>query len=139
MNWGKKLVLGMALFMSFIIFLSTKMILSNNDELIDKNYYEDGLNYDKEYNAHKQALKDSVIPEFDVNATGLSINFPTKVSYNISSKFLANAGKDRNYKGIADKTILIPSSEMDKGEWVLNLRYSATGKEYQIKKEIIMP
>ncbi|WP_207420978.1 FixH family protein [Desertivirga brevis] len=140
MNWGKKLIFVMVLFMSFIVFLSARMILSDNDDLIEKNYYEDGLNYDKEYNAHKRALKDSVIPELDIRTDGIHVSFPCEVEYKINSKCMANAGKDRLYKGTTSgKALLIPAADLKQGEWILNFQYSAAGKDYQIKKEIIMP
>ncbi|WP_207534255.1 FixH family protein [Desertivirga arenae] len=140
MNWGKKIVFVMFLFMSFIVFLSARMVLSDNDELIDKNYYEEGLNYDKEYNAHKAALKDSVIPELDIQTDGIHVSFPCDVEYKINSKCLANAGRDHIYKGsTVNKALLIPSAQLRKGEWVLNFEYTAAGKVYQVKKEIIMP
>lgn len=114
--------------------------MSDNDDLIDKNYYEDGLNYDKEYNAHTLALKDSVIPDLDIRSDGIHVIFPCEVEYKISSKYLADAGKDRVYKGSTiNKALLIPVTDLKKGEWLLNFRYSAAGKDYQIKKEIILP
>lgn len=47
MNWGTKLIIGMALFMAFIIGLAVFMLNSNADPLVDKDYYEKGLKYDE--------------------------------------------------------------------------------------------
>lgn len=141
MNWGKKLILALIAFMSFIAFLSARMILSNNDDLITKDYYEDGINYDKEYNARKAALKDSIVPDFVLNEQALMISFPCVVSYDLKMKCLANASNDKNYQGIttSTRTILIQKDELEKGEWQLQIDYSVKGKKYFIKKAIVIP
>ena len=48
MNWGKGLVIGLGLFMSFIVFLVV-MMLNTPEDSFDKNYYEKGLAYDLDY------------------------------------------------------------------------------------------
>lgn len=141
MNWGNKLFLALALFMSFILFLSTKMILSNNDELIDKEYYEKGLSYDTEYDAERLALKDSVMPAIDVTAEALTIKFKTPVSFDLDCKYLANASKDRSYNGQTgqNKTISIPLNKLSKGTWQLTLNFAVQSKKYSVKRQIVVP
>jgi hypothetical protein len=141
MNWGKKLIMALIAFMSFIAFLSARMIMSNNDDLITKDYYEDGLNYDQEYNARRQAIKDSIIPDFVLNDEALLVSFPCKVSYKLKTKCLANSSKDNHYEGTttSTRTILIPKNELDIGEWQLQLQYAVAEKKYFIKKSILVP
>lgn len=138
MNWGKKLVMALIAFMSFIVFLSSKMIMSNNDDLIAKNYYEDGLNYDQEYNDKKAAIVDSLVPDFIINEKAVLISFPCKVAYQLTSKCLANAEQDKVFNGTTNSsnTIVIPSEQLHKGEWQFNLKYSANNKDYFVKKSI---
>ncbi|WP_256004617.1 MULTISPECIES: FixH family protein [Pedobacter] len=59
MNWGSKIIIGMALFMSFIILLGIMMVRSTPDPLVDEDYYEKGLNYDQELRV-KQHRLDSI-------------------------------------------------------------------------------
>lgn len=60
MNWGTKLIIGMASFMAFIIVLGTLMITSKSDPLVDEDYYEKGLNYDTEIKRLEKVKQDSV-------------------------------------------------------------------------------
>ena len=58
MNWGTKLVIGMGLFMAFIITLVVFMMRSGSDDLVDKDYYQKGIEYDKEYTRKNQVQQD---------------------------------------------------------------------------------
>lgn len=66
MNWGTKIVIGMASFMAFIIVLATLMIRSNPDPLVDEDYYEKGLNYDQEIKRMEKVKQDSVALSQDI-------------------------------------------------------------------------
>lgn len=60
MNWGTKLIMGMLSFMSFIIVLAVLMFNSKPDPLVDEDYYEKGLNYDKEIKRLEKSQRDSI-------------------------------------------------------------------------------
>ncbi|RZM29342.1 MAG: hypothetical protein EOO88_05320 [Pedobacter sp.] len=60
MNWGTKIIIGMAVFMAFILVLGIFMIRSNPDPLVDEDYYEKGLNYDQELKRMEEIKKDSI-------------------------------------------------------------------------------
>jgi len=66
MNWGTKLVIGMLSFMSFIVVLAVLMFNSNADPLVDEDYYEKGLNYDREMKRMEKAKKDSIASSQEV-------------------------------------------------------------------------
>ncbi len=75
MNWGTKLVIAMALFMTFIIALSTKMILSDKDDLVDKDYYEKGLNYDLDYQRKQNMENDKAEPKIELGLESMKVVF----------------------------------------------------------------
>ena len=83
MNWGTKLLIGMGLFMAFIITLAVLMIKSGSDDLVDKDYYQKGIEYDKDYERKSQMQKDQAEPEISI---GESIRIIFK---NVISKFLS--------------------------------------------------
>ena len=142
MNWGTKLVIGMALFMGFIIFLATRMVISGNDDaLIDKNYYEKGLAYNGDYNKKKQAMQDSIIPEIDITPLGLALSFPVPVSYKLSLKRLDNDSMDLIFEGHTDeeRCIEIPAEQLAKGTWFLSIEYAKDVQHYLFEKQIVMP
>ncbi len=63
MNWGTKLIIGTALLMSFIITLAVLMIRNDSDDFIDANYYEKGIEYDKDYERKNQLIEDKAEPK----------------------------------------------------------------------------
>src|SRR5690606_31910354 len=62
MNWGMKIVVGMATFMLFIIGAGVYMISKDSDSLLDEDYYEKGLAYDDVYERKQNLLDDGAKP-----------------------------------------------------------------------------
>ena len=131
----------MGLFMAFIICMGTAMVMSNNDDLIEKDYYEKGLNYDKEYNEQTKAIKDSVIPDIEVNGNGLTISFPYPAHYTLVCKRLADASMDKIFEGTTDedRVFEIPAGDIERGTWRLELTFYIDGEEYKTGQNIVMP
>lgn len=141
MNWGTKLIIALALFMAFIITLGVKMIFSNDDALIEKDYYEQGLNYDKKYEAKQLALTDSVVPSVDVNEFGLTISFNQPADCTLNFKRLSDAKMDTTFERRTDEdfSIQVLEGELESGPWRLALNYIIDEKTYLYETEIIMP
>jgi len=141
MNWGTKLIIALALFMAFIITLSVKMIFSSEDALIEKDYYEQGLNYNQKYDARQLAITDSVVPEINVNEDGLTIHFIRPAVCRLNLKRLANSRMDtiitRNTN--EDFQVQIMKNELASGPWMLAIDYIIDNKNYLFEQEIIMP
>jgi hypothetical protein len=142
MNWGYKIIIGGALFMLFIIGMSVVMIMrSGNDELIDKDYYQKGLDFDADYNKQQEAAQDAEAPLIEVNKAGVKILFRTASSYTLECKRPSNAALDKLFKGQAtdQQELNVPRSELAPGPWYLILAYQKNGKSYLIKREIMLP
>ena len=141
MNWGTKLVIGMAIFMAFILSLSYKMIFSNSDALIEKDYYEQGLNYNEKYDAKQRAVADSVIPEVNMDQTGVTFSFRLPTDCKFHFKRLSDSKMDKVIERSTDQDlkIAVSNSELKKGPWRLSAYYAMNGKNYAFEKEIIMP
>lgn len=134
-------MIGMALFMSFIVILVIKMVFSTPDALIDNNYYEKGQTYNKEYNAKQKAVKDSVVPEIEINESGLDFIFNKPAKYKLICKRSSDAKMDFELDGSSDPDLRlhIPKSKLEKGSWHLRLEYSIAGKDYLVIKDTVMP
>ena len=140
MNWGTKLTIALISFMSFIVFMGLRMVLSNEDALIDKDYYERGLNYDQEYNESKQALNDSILPEVIIKEAGLNISLPVTVKYKLTCQKLSDAKKDRIYTDHTEsRNIYINAGELEKGTWLFTIEYHTRQKSYLVKRQIVLP
>ena len=141
MNWGKKLVITLVLFMVFILSMAVVMFMRHdNDALIDKDYYEKGQLFDKDYNAKKAAVDDGINPTL-ITTNGLIITFPVSVKYELTCKRLSDYRMDRNFKGqtTEDRSIKIPPGELKSGPWLIRIQYSAENKNYLFEGEIVMP
>ena len=139
MNWGTKSVIGMAVFMGFILILATRMIISSGDDaLIDNNYYEKGLAYTGDYNKKQNAFQDSVIPEIDITPLGLTISFPIPVHYKLTLKRPNNSKMDLVFEGYTDeeRCVEVPAEQLAKGTWFLKIEYTKDEEHYLFEKEI---
>ena len=142
MNWGTKIVIGMVLFMAFIIAMATKMVISGgDDDLVEKDYYEKGLDYDKQYNLQQNAVTDSVIPDFSASQDGFIISFSEPATYRLVCKRPSDSSFDRVIAGEthADMQLMISRNELKSGPWNLHLEYTIKRKHYLVEREITMP
>ena len=141
MNWGTKLTIGMALFMGFIIVLVILMIKPHQaDSLIDSDYYEKGQTYDIDYNARRDAIKDSMLPSIKPGENNLMIGFPNPVSYKISFRRLSDSRLDKFYKSNkAMKEVIIPAEDLPSGSWLLRIEYKGDNRNYLYQEKILMP
>jgi len=139
MNWGKKLVIGMALFISFIVTLGILMIRSDSDDLVDTDYYEKGIGYDKDYKRKIQVKQDLAEPDILVE-DHLKIIFRSPASGSI--RFIHPSDKDMdrtlNIDSGAGNQVELPLAEMAKGHWKVLLEWESGGKAYLYEKEIMI-
>lgn len=140
MNWGTKLVLGMALFMSFIVGMVVYMFKHHgNDALVEEDYYEKGINYDKEYDAKSNTLNDDATPEVKLSQSKLIIQLKDAGDYELTLMRPSAKEKDikSNGKTIGIKNlIIIETGSLDKGLWSLKLQWRSNSKDYMFTKDI---
>ncbi|RZK73276.1 MAG: nitrogen fixation protein FixH [Pedobacter sp.] len=140
MNWGTKLVLGMAAFMSFIIGMVIYMFKQHgNDALVEEDYYEKGINYDKEYDAKSNALNDDATPEIKQSQSQLIIQLKDAADYKLTLMRPSAKEKDIKSSGktIGDQNlIIIEAVNLDKGLWSLKLEWRSNGKDYMYTKDV---
>ena len=141
MNWGTKLIIGMAVFMAFIVGMGTKMILSDTDSLVEKDYYEKGLSYSNEYDRQVNAAKDGVIPSIEADSDGLSVAFIAPAEFEIECKNTSDSKLDRVFKGSTDEdnTVTFGRDELPEGRWRVKINFASNSKEYQFAQEVVIP
>ena len=82
-NWGHKLVFFASAFMLFVVVMVYK-ISTQKVELVDKNYYENGIRYQEEINKYS-ASKDTK-HAIDFSLTEQKLSFQTLASNSISGE-----------------------------------------------------
>lgn len=129
-NWGTKLFFAAALFIVFIIVLVTAM-MREKIELVEKDYYESGLNYENELEKyrrtegldHKIVYVDSTQQLLFSSAMGGNIQ-GTVFFYrpNQSSKDYTITFALNEYGSCT-----IPTQSMDKGLWKVKFEWMLNG------------
>ena len=142
MNWGTKLVLGMAAFMLFIIGMVTYMFKNHDkDALVEEDYYEKGINYDKEYQAETNTLQEDAAPIIKLSETQLILQLKDSADYQLTLMRPSAAAKDIKSSGKTQgdtNLIIIDATTLAKGLWSLKIEWQANGKHYQFKKDIMI-
>lgn len=78
MNWGKAVVLVLALFMAFIIYMVVQMFGANVD-LVEEDYYQQEVNYEQRRTALKNSLEFKEYVEIQINKDALKVVFPEEL------------------------------------------------------------
>lgn len=138
MNWGTKLMIGMICFMSFIVVLGVLMFNSKDDALVDKDYYEKGLDYDKDYNRKEQVKTDNATPGISVSETELIISF--KAGAEGELRLMRNEDQRMDKKAVLKtdlaNQVRFPLKGLAKGQWRIVLSWVSGGKAYLNEQEI---
>ena len=75
MNWGKGIIIAMALFMGFIITLVVTLMRQDVDLEID-DYYNKELAFNEQYNAQQNYMDATEKITFNVTSVSLFVIFP---------------------------------------------------------------
>lgn len=132
----------MVAFMLFIIAMVIYMFsVHGNDPLVAEDYYEKGINYNEEYDAQQNVLKDNATPKITIGKSQLSIQLLASAKYELKIMRPSNKKDDITHKGITagdDNLILIDTQKMPQGLWFMELKWVSGGKSYIIKKNITL-
>ncbi|WP_443943575.1 FixH family protein [Pedobacter sp. AW1-32] len=140
MNWGTKIVMGMAAFMLFIIGMVMYMFsVHNRDALIEDNYYEKGINFNSEYTAAQNMLNDQASPEIIIDQQKMVILLRDSAEFVLTLMRPSNKKQDRKIEGHtigATNAIVLNKKDFAPGMWFLSLSWTHANKPYLFKKNI---
>lgn len=137
MNWGKGIIGGMVLFMLFIISMCVYMFMAPEDGY-DHQYYEKGLNFDKDFIKERQVETDHAQPLIGVSGKTVSIIFIKPASGIIKFIRPSNQILDKEFKldSTVGREITISVQSMAVGRWQLVLNWESNRKAYLYQQEI---
>ncbi|WP_407429120.1 FixH family protein [Arcticibacter sp.] len=141
MNWGTKLIIALGLFMSFIMVLSMRMIFSDKDDLVEKDYYQKGLNYDAEYVKVQKVQDDGAEPVISIGLDKqLDIQFKRPVKGVAKLVHPSNRDKDRAFEISSDtgKVVQLKLNNLTNGYWHLELDWKSDTDSYIFKKKVYL-
>lgn len=143
-NWGTGLVIGMLLFIGFILFLVIKMTTNEalNHDLVTEDYYNKELRYQEEIDAEKNMndFKENIHGE--KIADGWLLKFPKEIDASKikGTVFLfrpSNKKLDFDFPiELSSSNLLIPDERLLDGRWNITIDWSYNNKNYLYKKAI---
>jgi hypothetical protein len=135
MNWGNKIVVILTVFVLFILGMSLVMFMSPQDDF-DHDYYEKGLNFDKDYNREKQVTIDHAEPQIQVNNGQILISFTRPALGKIKFQRPSSTVPDKLYT-VNGQQLVIPA-DMPHGKWEMEFEWQSDGKAYLYQKSLYL-
>ncbi|WP_457132597.1 FixH family protein [Mucilaginibacter sp. UYNi724] len=137
MNWGKGIIGGMVLFMLFILSMCVYMFMAPEDGY-DHQYYEKGLNFDKDFKKEQQVQTDNARPVITVSEKTIRIVFSKPAAGTIKFVRPANEALDKTIQldSTAGKDIAVPAASMAIGRWQVVLNWKSNHKAYLYQQNI---
>jgi len=145
-NWGTGIVIGMLAFICFIMYFVVTMMSSANydHDLVVEDYYKAELHYQQDIDAEENALSLEDHIKLERKGEELYILFPETLDLNrikgVIKMYRPSNKKldfDIPFSTIESMKYRIPSGQMVKGRWNVNISWEQDGKEYLSKKEIV--
>lgn len=144
-NWGKGIVVAMACFMGFILYMVITMSTDDNysHDLVTEEYYAKEMAYQTEIDAETNAR--NLVGEISGKRTpeGWLLTFPPSISES------TNKGKVFLYRpsnqqldfevplAISGSNLLIPDNQLIDGRWNIIIEWTDGEEEFMYKKSII--
>lgn len=144
-NWGKGIVVAMACFMGFILYMVITMSTDDNysHDLVTEEYYAKEMAYQTEIDAETNAR--NLVGEISGKRTpeGWLLTFPPSISKS------TNKGKVFLYRpsnqqldfevplAISGSNLLIPDNQLIDGRWNIIIEWTDGEEEYMYKKSIV--
>jgi nitrogen fixation protein FixH len=144
-NWGKGIVVAMACFMGFILYMVITMSTDDNysHDLVTEEYYAKEMAYQTEIDAETNAR--NLVGEISGKRTpeGWLLTFPPSISES------TNKGKVFLYRpsnqqldfevplAISGSNLLIPDNQLIDGRWNIIMEWTDGEEEFMYKKSIV--
>ncbi|MCW5520094.1 FixH family protein [Aureitalea sp. L0-47] len=144
-NWGTGIVIGMVLFIGFIMYMVITMMTDDayNHDLVTEGYYEKDLQYQKEINAEENSQKKFANITGEKVAEGWLLHFPEDLDPNkIKGKVFLYRPSNKRLDFdipivISNAQLLIPDERLLDGRWNITLDWEYEGEHYMYKESIV--
>ncbi len=140
MNWGKGIIIAMALFIGFITFLVISLV-SHTIDLESEDYYTKEINYEQEITAMENGNKLKSKIEMISQKEFVVVQIPEKENLSkIQVIFIRPDNKklDKSFLISGTKSYLIPKTELSKGTYNVEIRFESNSTTCLQKETIII-
>ena len=143
-NWGPGLVIGMALFIGFIMFMVITMMTDKayDHDLVTEGYYEKDLQYQQEIDAETKMNRFSAAIKGQKTDKGWVLTFPPEIDASkIKGKVFLYRPSDERLDFslpivLSNSQLLIPDERLLGGRWNITVDWSYQGESYLYKEAI---
>jgi hypothetical protein len=135
MNWGKGIIIGMVLFMIFILSMCIYMFRMPADEY-DHQYYEKGINFDQDFDKERQVYKDHAQPEINIVGKELTVTFVEPATGTVRFIRPSSEALDKVFKLNIGRATAVSVSSLVAGKWQMVLEWKSSDKSYLYQKEV---
>lgn len=145
MNWGTGLVIGLGLFMTFILYFVIRISTDEkyDYDLVTEEYYKRDMAYQTEIDAETNSNSLSNAITGTKTAKGYELTFPTNIDYSKieGTLFLYRpSNKKLDFTiplMLSGSTMLIEDEKLVAGRWNTIVQWNYEGKSYLYKEEIV--
>jgi nitrogen fixation protein FixH len=139
LHFGHYLVIGMAIYMSYIIFLSTKM-LSSSTELVAPDYYEKSMQHDLKQQKVSNYKLLTQKPQITITETEVKVQFAEKALGKMTIYRPSEKGFDKNLELVTNEQFetIIPKADFKKGYSKLKLDWSNGEKDFYTELDVVI-
>lgn len=138
MNWGKGIIIAMALFMGFILTLVITLMRQDVDLEID-DYYKKELVFNEQYNAQQNYMDVSGKITFRIASDSLLITFPKELQTGEATIQLQrpnNKQQDVQFAVKAVDLVYIPTKSLPNGVFNCTIIGKHKGKSYEFNHSL---
>jgi len=140
MNWGKGIIIFMASFMAFILWM-VFTLMSKNTDLESEDYYKKEIAYEQEIQAQRNANDAIEKVKISENKEFIILQFPSKEKIDtVSVEFFKPNDKkgDQLFAEVGTKTMMVDKKKLQKGVYLINIHYQIATKKFLQKEEIML-
>lgn len=143
-NWGTGIVIGMGIFMIFILQYVIRVQVNPelDNELVTEAYYQQEVAIDGNYKKTQNAQKLGTSFSIEKMSDGILITFPEdfdiqQIKGNISLYRPSNQKLDKTIPiRLSTHHLLIPKNELVDGRWDISVDWSYKTTSYLLKKSV---
>lgn len=140
MNWGKGIIVALALFVGFILFLVITLMRQDVD-LVSEDYYKQEIDYEARIQKEQNGLNSTAKIKIVDQKSFVIIQLPDSIALTnvlVNLKRPNDEKLDKSFKIEGTKTFMLPKASLEKGKYDLTIEYTMNQKDCLLQQKIII-
>lgn len=140
MNWGKGIIVALALFVGFILFLVITLMRQDVD-LVSEDYYKQEIDYEARIQKEQNGLNSTAKIKIVDQKSFVIIQLPDSIALTnvlVNLKRPNDEKLDKSFNIEGTKTFMLPKASLEKGKYDLTIEYTMNQKDCLLQQKIII-